>query len=88
MPETRKSGTCARAWDALADTHKQAAKPLARVELVQQAAAILIRPKWTQLEVAAHRGITQPRMNGLLRGGLSRFSLDALGKCLVIMACG
>lgn len=33
---------------------------------------------WTQAEAAARCGVTQPRMNDLLRGRISRFSLDAL----------
>ncbi|NLB83262.1 MAG: XRE family transcriptional regulator, partial [Synergistaceae bacterium] len=32
----------------------------------------------TQSEAAARCGITQPRMNDLLRGRISKFSLDAL----------
>ena len=33
---------------------------------------------WTQTEAAVRCGVTQPRMNDLLRGRVSRFSLDAL----------
>ena len=33
---------------------------------------------WTQLEAAKHCSATQPRINELLRGRISRFSLDAL----------
>ena len=33
---------------------------------------------WTQVEAAAQCGLTQPRISDLLRGRLSRFSLDAL----------
>ena len=33
---------------------------------------------WTQVEAASHCGVTQPRINDLLRGRISRFSLDAL----------
>ena len=33
---------------------------------------------WTQLEAAKRCSVTQPRINGLLRGRISRFSLDAL----------
>ena len=33
---------------------------------------------WTQTEAAKQCGVTQPRMNDLLRGRVSRFSLDAL----------
>ena len=33
---------------------------------------------WTQVEAARRCGVTQPRINDLLRGRVSRFSLDAL----------
>ena len=33
---------------------------------------------WTQLEAAKQCSVTQPRINELLRGRISRFSLDAL----------
>jgi predicted XRE-type DNA-binding protein len=33
---------------------------------------------WTQVDAANRCGVTQPRMNDLLRGRISRFSLDAL----------
>ena len=33
---------------------------------------------WTQIEAAAQRGLTQPRISDLHRGRISRFSLDAL----------
>jgi predicted XRE-type DNA-binding protein len=33
---------------------------------------------WTQKEAAKRCGVTQPRINDLLRGRISRFSLDAL----------
>ena len=68
----------ASVWDALADTPEQAANLRARAELMQQIAAIVKESKWTQVEAAAQGGITQPRMNELLRGKVSRFSLDAL----------
>jgi predicted XRE-type DNA-binding protein len=73
-----KSETFASVWDALADTPEQAANLRARAELMQQIAAIVKESKWTQVEAAARCGITQPRMNDLLRGRVSRFSLDAL----------
>jgi predicted XRE-type DNA-binding protein len=73
-----KPETYASVWDALADTPEQAANLRARAELMQQIAAIVKESKWTQVEAAAQCGITQPRMNDLLRGRVSRFSLDAL----------
>ena len=65
-------------WDAIADTPEQAANLRARAELMQKIAAIVKESGWTQAEAAKHCGITQPRMNDLLRGRVSRFSLDAL----------
>jgi predicted XRE-type DNA-binding protein len=34
--------------------------------------------KWTQAEAARRIGITQPRVNDLLRGRLDKFSIDTL----------
>lgn len=65
-------------WDAIADTPGQAANLRARAELMQQIAAIVKESGWTQAQAAKHCGITQPRINDLLRGRVSRFSLDAL----------
>lgn len=65
-------------WDALADTPEQAANLMARSELLQKITAVINEHNWSQTEAAAHCKITQPRMNDLLRGRLSRFSLDAL----------
>ena len=65
-------------WDALSDTPEEAANLRARSELMQQIAAIVKERHWTQAEAAAQCGVTQPRMNDLLKGRVSRFSLDAL----------
>lgn len=65
-------------WDALADTPEQAAKIRARAELMQQIANVVKDGGWTQVEAANRCGITQPRINDLLRGRASRFSIDAL----------
>ena len=73
-----KAETYASVWDALADTPEQAANLRARAELMQQIAAIVKENAWTQAEASSQCGITQPRMNDLLRGRVSRFSLDAL----------
>lgn len=65
-------------WDALADTPEQAANLRARAELMRQIAAVIKGQGWTQAEAASRCGVTQPRINDLLRGRVSRFSLDAL----------
>jgi len=64
-------------WDALADSPEQAANLRVHAELMQQIAAILKKRGWTQVEAARQCGVTQPRINDLLRGRVSRFSLDA-----------
>jgi predicted XRE-type DNA-binding protein len=73
-----KSKKYASVWDAWADTPEQAASLRARAQLMSQIAAIVKRKKWTQTEAATQCGITQPRVNDLLRGRVSYFSLDAL----------
>ena len=65
-------------WDALANTPEQAANLRARAELMRQIAAVIEANGWKQSEAAIHCGVTQPRINDLLRGRVSRFSLDAL----------
>ncbi len=68
----------ATVWDALMDTPAQAANLRARAELMQKICALIQKNGWTQTEAAAHCGVTQPRINELLKGRVSNFSLDAL----------
>ena len=75
---SKKPKTYASVCEALADTPEQAANLRTRAELMQQIAAIVKESGWTQTEAAERCGVTQPRMNDLLRGRVSRFSLDAL----------
>jgi predicted XRE-type DNA-binding protein len=75
---TQAVETYASVWDAIADTPEQAANLQARSALMRQIAAIVDAGGWTQAEAASRCGVTQPRMNDLLRGRVSRFSLDAL----------
>jgi len=65
-------------WDAIADTPEQAANLQARAELMRQIAGIIKVNDWKQADAAIHCGVTLPRINDLLRGRVSRFSLDAL----------
>lgn len=75
MTETE---TYSSVWDALADTPEQAANLRARAELMRQIATIIKANEWKQAEAALQCGVTQPRINDLLSGRVSRFSLDAL----------
>jgi predicted XRE-type DNA-binding protein len=65
-------------WDAIADTPEQSANLRARAELMQQIAELIQAEGWKQVEAAERCGVTQPRVNDLPRGRVSRFSLDAL----------
>lgn len=65
-------------WDAIADTPGEAEHLRARAELMRGIAAIVEAEGWTQVQTAERCGISQPRVNDLLRGRISRFSLDAL----------
>jgi predicted XRE-type DNA-binding protein len=73
-----KTDSYTSVWDAIADTPEEAANLRVRAELMDKITAILEESRWTQAEAAAHCGVTQPRINDLLRGRISRFSLDAL----------
>lgn len=65
-------------WDAIADTPQEAANLRMRSDLMHQIREIIQTNQWTQAEAAKRCGVTQPRINDLLRGRISRFSLDAL----------
>lgn len=75
-----KVETYASVWDAIADTPEEAANLRVRSDLMRKITAIITESGWTQVEAAKHCGVTQPRINDLLRGRISRFSLDALVK--------
>lgn len=73
-----ESQTFANVFDALADTPEEAANLTARSTLMRELSELIKSEGWTQAEAAKRCGVTQPRMNDLLRGRISRFSLDAL----------
>jgi predicted XRE-type DNA-binding protein len=68
----------ANVWDAIADTPEEAVNLTLRSDLMDEIEAIIKANGWTQKEAAKRCGVTQPRINDLLRGRISRFSLDAL----------
>ena len=69
--------TFANVFDALADTPEESANLQARSSLMHELSALVAAQGWTQAEAAKRCNVTQPRMNDLLRGRISRFSLDA-----------
>lgn len=54
---------------------------------MRQISALVTKQGWTQVEAAQRYGVTQPRINDLLRGRVSRFSLDALVNISTSLAC-
>ena len=54
---------------------------------MQKIAAIVKESGWTQTEAVSHCGVIQPRMNDLLCGRVSRFSLDALVNIATAIGC-
>jgi predicted XRE-type DNA-binding protein len=68
----------ASVWDALEETPEAAAHTRLRSELAIAVRADVEDWGLTQAEAARRLGVTQPRLNDLLRGRVARFSLDAL----------
>lgn len=65
-------------WDALEPDQAKAASMRLRSDLMMALVGRLEKLGGTQAEKAKRLGITQPRLNDLIRGKLDKFSLDAL----------
>ncbi len=65
-------------WDALEHAPAEAANMKLRSELMIRIRGQIADWKTTQAIAARRLGITQPRLNDLLRGRINKFSLDAL----------
>lgn len=65
-------------WKALETSEEAAANMKMRAELMIALEHHIGLKEMTQAEMAATLGITQPRLNDLLRGRIQKFSLDAL----------
>jgi predicted XRE-type DNA-binding protein len=74
----QKKRVFANVWDAIADSPEEAANLELRYVLMEKIAGIIEKNGWTQAEAAKRCGVSQPRVNDLLRGRIARFSLDAL----------
>jgi predicted XRE-type DNA-binding protein len=70
--------TFASIWDVLEDTAAEAANMRARSELMIALRTKIESWKLSQTEAARRLGLTQPRLNDLMRGRIDKFSLDAL----------
>ena len=65
-------------WDAIEDSSEEAANMKVRAELMITLEERVKRLNGTQADKAEKLGITQPRLNDLLKGRIDKFSLDAL----------
>ncbi len=68
----------ASVWDAIEDTAAEAANMRARSALMIALRSKVESWKVSQSEAAHRLGLTQPRLNDLMRGRIDKFSLDAL----------
>ncbi len=65
-------------WDAIETSPAEAASMKARAQLMIAVRESVEAWGTTQAVAAKRLGLTQPRMNDLVRGRISKFSLDAL----------
>ena len=65
-------------WDAIEPSRAEAANMKARAETMIAIRETVTAWGVTQAAAAKRLGLTQPRMNDLLRGRINKFSLDTL----------
>ena len=70
--------TFASVWDAIEDSQSEAASMKARAQLMRVLQKAVRDWDLSQKAAADRLGLTQPRLNDLLRGKIDKFSLDAL----------
>lgn len=68
----------ASVWDAIEPARAEGANMKARSEMMIAIRETVTGWGVTQASAAKRLGLTQPRMNDLLRGRIDKFSLDAL----------
>lgn len=65
-------------WDAIEDTPEEALNMRLRSQLMMRVSRRIRAWEISQKEAAKRLGLTQPRLNDLLKGKIDKFSLDAL----------
>lgn len=70
--------TFASVWDAIEDTEDAAESMKARAAIMMRLQKAVRGWETSQQAAARRLGVTQPRLNDLLRGKIDKFSLDAL----------
>jgi predicted XRE-type DNA-binding protein len=78
MKPNVKRQAFANVWDALEDDAVAAANMTMRSDLLIALQRRIESWKVTQAQAARKLGVTQPRLNDLLRGRINKFSLDTL----------
>jgi predicted XRE-type DNA-binding protein len=78
MEKTMKRQRFDNVWEALEDDPAVVANMTARSDLMIAIRETVRAWKVTQATAAKRLGLTQPRLNDLLRGRIANFSLDAL----------
>jgi len=73
-----KRQTFTSVWDAIEDAAESAANMRVRAELMVEIERYVRGKELSQADAAKKLGVTQPRLNDLLRGKIDKFSLDAL----------
>jgi predicted XRE-type DNA-binding protein len=73
-----KARTYVNVWDALEDDPEDAANMTMRSNVMTAINETVRGWNTTQARAARRLGITQPRLNDLLRGKINKFSLDTL----------
>ena len=68
---------CESVWEALGFSPQETANLEARSTLMQQIRSIIRENRWTQPVAAKRCGVSQLRINDLLRGKINKFSIDA-----------
>jgi predicted XRE-type DNA-binding protein len=65
-------------WDAIGDTAEEAANLRVRADLMIEMEQLMRRRRLTQARAAKLFGVTEPRVDDLVRGRISSFSVEAL----------
>ena len=73
-----KKQTFESVWDALEESTEASASMQVRAALMIEVQRYVNEGGLTQHQAAKRLGITQPRLNDLLRGKIDKFSVDAL----------
>jgi predicted XRE-type DNA-binding protein len=73
-----KTRTFANVWDAIEGSPEEAATMTMRSNVMIAIKSQVRSWNTTQAQAARRLGITQPRLNDLLTGKISKFSLDTL----------